>query len=141
MSDWPDIDKLWREAGIPQPDHYVDLFAIDMGEAEWPIEPRNAGNRYYKLPGCYAFVNCRYFRDSEPCEVMYVGKAINLKERLRQHWRNNSAFLDKWQGWVEDKPETREFSPLACVWLREEKAGFEVEIQKKCKPRFNQRRE
>jgi len=113
---------------IPIPDYYFNGDAIDEDIPGNPIPmaqlDTDANSRYAKLPGCYAWV------DPDTDEVWYVGKAINLRARLSEHWRH-SPFIDDMIA--------QDICPAVYVWLSGERAGLERQLIDSLQPLRNKR--
>ena len=154
---------------VKEPDHYFDFFIHDTVMAkeeglEIPLPPERKSKGQISL-GCYLFVHeydASFFKnfvianhfsrtghligeinnDSTIQYIpLYAGKAVRIKNRLRQHWRNPPGWLDKCfdQGLVDHN-----FIDVhVAVWMmesREEANAFEVRLIENFGPRYNIRK-
>lgn len=80
--------------------------------------------KYPILSGCYAFF------DATSYEVAYVGKAIQLAARLKDHWNTSDTLLE----W-----ENEDFAPYVAVWYcsPDERAILEANLIKQLQPTLN----
>ena len=98
---------------------------LDPSEGTPPLRKYDYSNPTYPiLSGCYAFY------DPTTYEVAYVGKAIQLLSRLKEHWNVSNTLLD----WEND-----DFCPYVAVWYCDpsERAALEERLVKQLKPSLN----
>lgn len=136
ISEHEELNPMFTQRGIPKPDVIFRGDLLDRavrketGE-ELPLRATKENNYYHT--GCYAFIETG--EDDEP-EVMYVGKAAKLGNRLTYHWRNEQPnFLFQW---CDDRAQKGlGFSPYVAVWFSDNRESLEKELIGKLKPRYN----
>lgn len=115
--------------GVPRPDYVFDAclldraFTRDLGIQGLQCPLHESGPRQY-LSGCYVFVE--EGTRSLPPEVIYVGKAARLRNRLAEHYCRDCRIFDDW---ADRNPETeRAFLVHVAVWLTDERAALEATL-------------
>ncbi|MGZ8843298.1 MAG: DUF433 domain-containing protein [Pyrinomonadaceae bacterium] len=136
-----DIAAFFTSKRVQLPDFIFDACLLDR---QWessvgiqcPLRERRTVTHQY-LSGCYAWIQLGE-NSADVCEVMYVGKAARLRNRLGAHFLH-AKFLDLW--WEEMNKLNRSYIPFVAVWLTKNRAALESELLKRLTPRFNRRRE
>jgi hypothetical protein len=98
---------------------------LDPTEGTPPLKEYDYSNpKYPVLAGCYAFY------DPTTYEVAYVGKAIQLPARLKEHWNVSDTLLN----WEND-----DFCPYVAVWYCDpsDRAALEERLIRQLKPTLN----
>lgn len=110
---------------IDSADVTFSAILLDPSEGTPPLRKYDYNNPTYPiLSGCYAFY------DPTTYEVAYVGKAIQLLARLKEHWNVSNTLLD----WEND-----DFCPYVAVWYCDpsERAALEERLIKQLNPSLN----
>jgi len=98
---------------------------FDSGSESIKIKGK-IGDRFIKnRKGVYAFVST-----SCPKEILYIGKAKNIRNRVLQHHSNNFRVLKK-------MIDNDEFNHEVYAWYVDDNSKVEDELIKKYKPKYN----
>ena len=131
------LDLDWPFNCYP-PSGIIDPIILDpVARAERMTEEDSRGLLFLggtniKHPGVYAFF-VDYRPDNEP-EIWYVGKAINIRNRLREHWFGvvpGGGFLRKAQ------EDGRIFVPLVAIWWTDRREEMEQQLIQQLRPIYN----
>lgn len=108
------------------PDYSFSPVLLDKTSKDCPL-PSPGVSAGYNLPGVYAWT------DGETGEILYIGKALKLKNRLQRHWYGATDM-------VEHMLDAG-IIPQVHVWLcnAEDRAGLERTMLDKAHPRYNVR--
>lgn len=113
---------------LPTPDYSFSPVLLDMAVPGCPL-PRLRKVDNYNQPGVYAWTN------ADTGEVLYIGKALRMRNRLQQHWYADTDIVEIMldAGIV----------PCVHVWLcpGDKRAGLERAMIDKAQPPLNKRRD
>lgn len=115
-----------REA-FGTPDYTFSPLTLDKLIGGCPLpKTRKADN--YQAPAVYAW------RDADTGEVVYIGKAINVRNRLQRHWYGSDWVLD----WLASGAV-----PVVDVYMvqADKRAGIERSMIDVYAPRYNRRKD
>ena len=145
--DYDERLPFWQHFKVKEPDYFFDfvihdsVVAEDMGGLEIPLPPERKSKGQISL-GCYLFVHGGEIDSNRIFQYtpLYAGKAVRIKNRLRQHWRNPQKWLDEYYTQAE---ENGCIDICVAVWMmesREEANAFEVRLIETFGPRYNIRK-
>jgi hypothetical protein len=138
--------------GVPKPDYMfpgllLDEFYTNEHNLTLPLknytsvditskEKVKEKQYYYKNPGIYVWYEPYCNTIDEITEILYVGKAINLKQRLLQHWKlQRSSFL---HDYFRDRLDTNQLCcPHIAIWEGSNSAHLESNLIKILSPTYN----
>lgn len=142
-----DLVEWLASKGVRSPDWSIDPCILDR----WDRQSTGETNPI-KLPGqsMVSGVYLFYSRtsiwitkgdDENRIIPLYVGKAVNLWNRMQNHWCRPEV-----GGWVDSYLKEIENGSLdeivmACAWVEEERAAVEAHLIKTLKPMFCRRTE
>jgi excinuclease UvrABC nuclease subunit len=139
---YEDIIEFLCKHGAPPPDVIFDAclldptYSADVGESV-PLHETASNNQC--LSGCYAWIEVGNNDEApEIMEVMYVGKAARLRNRLINHFKN-SKFLEKWG--EQRLHDGQSFIPFIACWFTDERSKLEVELIRTLSPKYNKQKE
>lgn len=134
----PNLDAIFRMSGVREPDLILHAMELEKEyRAEWGDEFPLREIRGKYLSGCYAWFE-EGENDEKP-QIMYVGKALRMGNRLVQHWNGSGGFLLEW--YKEREADNLCWVPYIAIWFTEDRAAMEVDLTRRLKPKFNRRRE
>lgn len=108
---------------VRQPDGFVESPAIAAHCAGGAAPVKRA-------KGCYCFLDVR----SGVSFPVYIGKAVVLPERLRDHVRRSKWFTD----WSKEKWGQKEPFMVAYWFEEQNRAGLESDLISRLQPHYNQ---
>lgn len=96
----------------------ADMLDPAVGGVDWKRY------KHGEMPGCYAFY------DADTLEVAYVGKALQVKKRLTDHWFENEKLFD----WMVSG-----HVPAVAVWYcdHNERIALEQRLIAELRPLLN----
>lgn len=111
------------------PDYNFSPVLLDKKESGCPLPRLNKENGFNQ-PGVYAWY------DGDTGEVLYVGKALKMRNRLQGHWYGEKT------GFI-GQVLADGIVPAVAVWLCDDaqRAGIERAMIDAALPRFNKRRD
>lgn len=130
------IQQFIQQHGAPPADVIFESSLLDTrfcAETGQECPLREAAGSTANQIGCYAWI-----AEPEtvlPGAVLYVGKAVRLRNRLGQHYLRG-PFLDSWANECE---ESGRLSPctFVAVWFSDTRAAMEAELIRKLSPKYN----
>lgn len=117
--------------GLPTPDYDFSPVLLDKQMAHLCPLPRLRVADGYDQPGCYAWYN------SDTGEVMYIGKALRMRNRLQQHWYSDGSDI------MERMIEQDDILPAVAVWLcaADQRVTMERRLLDMGMPPYNKRKD
>ena len=111
-----------------RPDYTINPLELDRALALPSALPRSRVVDGYNTPAVYAW------RDADTGEVVYVGKALRVRNRLMRHWYASQWLID----WLSTGAV-----PIVDVWIvaAQDRAGIERSMIDAHCPRYNRRRD
>lgn len=132
------LEERLAKARIAQPDYILPGYYFDQKvrkdqRLKLPFRELKANN--YKLYGCYVWFQPENSKGET--EIMYVGRATKICNRLQQHWNDRTCpkFLEAWYERAEENDEP--FTPCVAIWLCENPTDLEIKLMKALNPRYN----
>lgn len=113
---------------LPTPDYNFTPVLLDRTIDGCPLPPLRRVDNYVQS-GLYAWYN------GDTGEVLYIGKALKLRNRLQQHWYGNTDMVER----VLDN----DIVPMVSVWLcpADKRAGMERDMLDIGMPPYNKRKD
>lgn len=113
---------------LPAPDYNFTPVLLDMVVDGCPLPPLRQVDNYVQA-GLYAWYN------SDSGEVMYIGKALKMRNRLQQHWYGKTDIVERMLD--------AEIVPMVAVWLcpADKRAGMERAMLDIDMPPYNKRKD
>lgn len=134
-------------AGVRSPDWSFAISDLD------PVGRSDSGQSIpIKIPGEKVVSGVYLFYDRiasegplEPLGArivpLYVGKALNLWNRMQTHWMRPDSGSWLQQYWADvEKGDLVGFA-MACAWREQERAGVEAQLMRQLKPKYCRRME